>query len=350
MDFFSQAVQKLKGHSAENSPLSQEEYRQVMQAILGGQVSEPLIEDFLKAQAGSPLKAEALVATTQVLRDHLPLLDLGLSEEIKAHLIDTCGTGGDGQGTFNISTTAAFIAAGAGVPVAKHGNRSASSRSGSADCLSALGISLEWQVEDFSKILNECNFIFFFAPFYHKVMKRVAPIRKKLGIRTLFNLVGPLAHPLRVPHHVLGVYNREVMMPMAEALKILGTQKSWIVHSEDGLDEISPCAATRILEVTPQGIEEKMLSPETYGFSRCLLGDLEGGTPKENAQITEAILRGKEKGPKQACTLLNAAATIYVSGLSENFESGLQKARASISEGRAIACLETLRKMNHDLG
>jgi len=255
-------------------------------------------------------------------------------------LVDTCGTGG-GPSTFNVSTTAALVAAGAGCAVAKHGNRSNSSKSGSADLLEALGVNIELDPEQVGRCIDEVGFGFMFAPRHHAAMAHVIPARKALGVRTIFNFLGPLTNPAGADRQLLGVSDRHYQETMAEALNVLGSERALVVSAEDGLDELSLGARTRVIEVADGRTAEWFVEPGQFGLAPAELEALAGGTPEENAAVTRAVLAG-EPGPHRDLALLNAAAAIYVGGLAADLEAGVAKAAESIDSGAAAKVLERL--------
>jgi anthranilate phosphoribosyltransferase len=258
------------------------------------------------------------------------------------NLVDCVGTGGDGANTFNISTTASFIAAGAGVKVAKHGNRSVSSKSGSADVLEKLGVHLTDDNEKIKNCLNEANIGFMFAPHHHKSFKNVVPVRKELKFRTVFNIMGPLVNPASVEKQIMGVYDKSLVHVCASVLKELGVKRAMVVHGKDGLDEITLTGKTYVSEIKDGKIIEYEINPIDYGFELCRLEDISGQTPEENADILESILKG-EVGKRRDVAILNAAAAIYISGLAYSYEEGLHKAVESIDSGMAYDKLEKMR-------
>jgi anthranilate phosphoribosyltransferase len=260
----------------------------------------------------------------------------------RERVVDTCGTGGDGRGTFNISTAAALVAAGAGVPVAKHGNRSVSSRSGSADVLAALGVNLDIDAATAGRALDAIGIAFLFAPLLHPAMREVMPVRRDLGLRTLFNLLGPLTNPAGAKRQLMGVYGAALVEPIGNVLAELGAEHALVVHG-DGYDEITLTGSTRIAEVRNGAVTVFTLEPETLGLSRVPPEALAGGGPEENALAMERILAG-EPGPLTDVTALNAGAAIYVAGLAESLAEGLVLARASLASGAAAAKLEALRE------
>jgi anthranilate phosphoribosyltransferase len=257
-------------------------------------------------------------------------------------LVDTAGTGGDLAGTFNISTTAAFVIAGAGVPVAKHGNRAISSRCGSADVLATLGVRIDAPKEVLEECLADCGITFLFAPVFHQAMKNVARVRKELGIRTIFNLVGPLLNPAGVRRQVIGVYSPHLTEIFAEVLTLLDCEHALIVCGEDGLDEITVSGRTRLTEVRAGSVRTYFLDPESFGLQKGSKQELMGGDVQENGRVLREVLRTNVNGAKREVVLLNAAAGIYVSGRVGSLEAGLRLACQSLENGRALQKLEEL--------
>jgi anthranilate phosphoribosyltransferase len=259
---------------------------------------------------------------------------------VKTHqnTLEIVGTGGDGANTFNISSTAAMVIAAAGQPVAKHGNRAASSRSGAADCLEALGVSLDQDPEKAVKLLDTVGICFFFAQKYHTSMKYVGPIRKELGVRTVFNLLGPLTNPASPKYQVLGVYDEGLLEEMAQVLPKLGVARGMVVYNREKMDELATCGDNLICEFGPQGARSYTVKPEELGFARCAKADLVGGTPEENAQITREILSGK-KGPQRDTVLLNAGAALYIAGKAATLADGVALAAQTIDSGKAADTL-----------
>ncbi len=257
--------------------------------------------------------------------------------------VDTCGTGGDGTGTFNISTTAAFVVAGAGVPVAKHGNRFASGKCGSADVLEQLGVPIHQTPEESTQCLQEVGMAFLFAPLYHPAMGKVALFRRELGIRTIFNLLGPLLNPASAPYQLLGVSSPVLLTKMAEALKRLDCKRALVVVGDDGLDEVTLTGRTQAILVDQGTLKPFELYPEDYGFQRCSLDALKGGSPEENARLTQGILQG-EVGPKRDIVLLNAGIAIYVAKRAKTIQEGIDLARYSLESGQAYEKLKALRR------
>jgi anthranilate phosphoribosyltransferase len=260
--------------------------------------------------------------------------------------IDTCGTGGDGKGTFNISTCAAFVVAGAGVPVAKHGNRAISSRSGSADVLKELGVNIEASPETISRCIAECGLGFMFAPTHHAAMRHVAQVRTELGTRTIFNLLGPLANPAGAKYQIIGVFGKEWVEPIAQVLVLLGTIRAWVVHGSDGLDELTTTGISDVAVVDAGKVSTFRISPRNAGLPDARPEDLIGGNAVENAAHIRAVLGGL-KGPLRDIVLLNAAAALLVAGKASTLREGVALASKSIDSGKALAVLEALVRLSH---
>lgn len=259
-------------------------------------------------------------------------------------LVDTCGTGGGTVTTFNISTAAALVAAAGGVAVAKHGSRSFTSRSGSADVLEALGVEIQLSPEGMARVLERASIVFMFAPLLHPAMRHVGPVRKELRIPTIMNLLGPLSNPAGVRHQVIGVADPELLPLMVRALQALEHEHALVVHGSPGMDEVSPSGLTRVAELHAGEIEEYEVSPEDLGVTSCRPDDLAGGSPSENAQLIEDILSGREKGGARSAVLVNAAAALYVGGVSEDLCQGVAQAAELLSSGAAQRTLESLRQ------
>lgn len=261
-------------------------------------------------------------------------------------ILDTCGTGGDQLETFNISTTAAIVAAACGVTVAKHGNRSVSSRSGSADVLAALGVNIEAPKIKVEECLQKAGIGFLFAPLLHQAMKYAVGPRREIGIRTIFNILGPLTNPAMATHQLIGIYDGDLTEPIARVFKNLGTDRAMVVHGEEGLDEISLCGPTRVAELRDGEVKSYRMSPEDFGLKRCSLEDLRGGSPEQCAVIVRKVLGG-EKGPKRDVVLLNSAAALYTSGSVESVAAGLQRAEQAIDSGDASTKLDLLVEVSN---
>jgi len=269
-----------------------------------------------------------------------------LKIDAPAGAIDTCGTGGDGKGTFNISTCATFVVAGAGVPVAKHGNRAISSRSGSADVLKELGVNIEASIETISRCIAECGLGFMFAPAHHAAMRHVAQVRSELGTRTIFNLLGPLANPAGAKYQVVGVFGKEWVEPIAQVLALLGTIRAWVVHGSDGLDELTTTGISDVAVVDAGQVSTFRISPRNAGLPDARPEDLTGGNAVENAAHIRAVLGGL-KGPLRDIVLLNAAAALLVAGKANTLREGVALASESIDSGKALAVLEALVPLSH---
>ena len=325
--------------------LDESESGAFMEQITEGKVTPAQVGSFLTALTMRKTSVEELTGFTKVLRDKV--VSLNLPDNIS--LLDTCGTGGDGSGTFNISTAAAFVVAGAGIKVAKHGNRSITSKSGSADVLEKLGVKIDLTPQQAVQALQDYGFAFLFAPNYHPAFRHIMGPRRELGFRTVFNLMGPMLNPAKVKYQVMGVFSDEYMREIAVTLKNLGVESALIVHSFDGLDEFSLCDKTRVTELRDGWIKDWVFDPLDYGFSYCRHEDLKGGDADENADIIRSILSGDE-GFKKDIVLINAAAAIYAAGMAGDFEEGLQRARTSIESGAANAVLQNLIHFSRTAG
>ena len=316
--------------------LSEQEMMDAMTQVMNGKVSDIQLAAFLTALQVKEETVPEIVGAAKVMRDK--------AEKVKvkaSNIIDTCGTGGDGGNTFNISTAVAFVVAGAGVTVAKHGNRAVSSKSGSADVLQCLGINIDASLRTVERCIEEIGIGFLFAPLMHKAMKHAVGVRKELGFRTIFNLLGPLTNPANANTQILGVFDSKWVNPLAEVLRDLGSQHAMIVHGFDGLDEITLTSETQISELKNGTITNYSLNPKKFGYSLCSSADLKGGDPEVNAEIIRCILNG-EKGSKTDIVLLNAGAAIYVGGKAESIEQGILIAKKSINSGEANKKLEEL--------
>ncbi len=309
----------------------------VMDEIMAGEATPSQVGAFATALRMKGETVEELAAAAARVRAHA----VPLGKVRVAPLLDTCGTGGDGAGTFNISTTAAFVVAGAGVPVAKHGNRAVSSRAGSADVLEALGVSLEQEPERARACLEDLGICFLFAPSYHGALRHAAAARREIGLRTFFNLLGPLANPAGAPRQLLGVYAEELTETLARVLGRLGCERAWVVWGEGGLDEITTAGRTRVAEIAAGEVRGFDLDPGTFGLPRCRTADLGGGDAQENAQILREVLSGRE-GPRRDVVLANAAAALLVAGRARDLKQGVDRAAASIDSGAALEKLESL--------
>lgn len=319
--------------------LTYDEAYQVITEIMNGQTTSTQNAAFLAALSTKSTKSETIDEITGCAA---AMRDAAVKFENDLDLLEIVGTGGDNAHSFNISTTSAIVIAASGILVAKHGNRAASSLCGTADCLKALGVNIDLEPEKCRKLLNEIGFCFFFAQKYHTSMKYVGSIRKELGIRTVFNILGPLTNPASPKRHLLGVYDKSLVEPVAEVLMKLGSKRGMVVFGMNKLDEISLSAPTFICEYKDGWMKNYEITPEQFGLERCSSSDLNGGTPEENAAVTRAILSGEEKGHKRNAVLLNAGAAIYIGGKSDSFEEGIAKAADIIDSGRAADLLDKL--------
>lgn len=324
-------------------PLSAKELQQVLTDLIEGRLSNEATRSLLVSMARRGETAEEIAAAVEVLRAHAVTLPLSGSYE----LCDTCGTGGDGKGTFNLSTLAALVAAACGVKVSKHGNRAASSRCGSADILEALGINLAATPEQVARCIEEVGFGFCFAPRFHPAMKAVAPIRKELGIRTLFNLVGPLANPAPLAFQLVGVSDSRLLRPMAEALLRLGVRHGMVVHGRDGLDEVTTTTQTEVLEVRKATLHPWVLDPESLGIRYSQPKDLQGQDAAYNAAMARRILQG-ETSPLSEAVALNAACAIYVANRCPTIAEAMEQARRSLRCGSALSVLDKVKAITHE--
>lgn len=324
--------------------LTYDEAYQVVSEIMSGQTTPTQNAAFLAALSTKSTKAETIQEITGCAA---AMRDAALKFENDLDLLEIVGTGGDNAQSFNISTTSALVIASSGVLVAKHGNRAASSLCGTADCLEALGVNIDLEPEKCHQLLNEVGFCFFFAQKYHTSMKYVGPIRKELGIRTVFNILGPLTNPANPKMHLLGVYDKSLVEPVAEVLMKLGSEKGMVVYGTDKLDEISMSAPTAVCEYKNGWIKNYEITPEQFGFERCTKDDLKGGTPSENADITRKILSGEIKGHKRNAVLLNAGASIYIGGKADSMADGVKLAGEIIDSGKALATLEKLIEVSN---
>ena len=305
-----------------------------MAEVLAGEASPVLVAAFAIALRMKGETVDEIASAAQALRGAATLVDFA----IDGPLLDTCGTGGDGAGSFNISTVSAIVVAAAGVKVAKHGNRAVSSRCGSADVLEALGVNLESDEAGLRRALDEAGIAFLFAPAHHGALKHAAPARRELGMRTFFNLLGPLANPAGATHQLVGVFDRARVRTTAEVLGHLGLAAAWVVHGHGGLDEIAPCGITHVAAWDGASVREFELTPEDFGVPPAELESLEGGDAQENAAIARRVLGGEVGGPRSAI-LMNAGAALVVAGVATSPREGAARAAAVIDDGRALATL-----------
>lgn len=319
--------------------LSKDEMISVMTEILKGEATNAQIASFITALRIKGEKIDEIAGAVQVMRKMATKISTGVE-----NIVDTCGTGGDAANTFNISTTAAFVAAGAGVTVAKHGNRSVSSQSGSADVLKSLGVNIDVDEKKVEQCINNIGIGFLFAPRFHNAMKYAIGPRREIKIRTIFNILGPLSNPACAKNQIVGVYDAKLTGTLVRVLKNMGSEHVFVVHGKDGMDEITLTANTSVAELKNGAIKEYEFNPLDYGLTLCEPEELHGGNPDENAEITKSILSGI-KGPKRDIVLLNAAAAIIVSKKADNFSEAISLAEESIDSGKANQKLEELIKM-----
>ncbi len=325
----------------ERIDLEEHEMSDVVEMMMDGEATPGQISSFLVALR---MKGESVSEITGAAR---VMLDKAARIQSRHEVVvDLCGTGGDSQGTFNVSTAAAFVVAGAGVPVAKHGNRSVSSYVGSADVLEALGIDINHSAEVARKCLDEAGIVFLFAPLYHPAMKNVAGPRKEIGVRTIFNILGPICNPAGVRHQVVGVYSEVLLDPIVKVLRNLGHKSAMVVHGTDSMDEITVTGKTVVAELKDGMVKKYQLDPLDLGLKRRNLSELKGGrTAKENARIFRSILKGEEKEARRDIVLLNAAAAIYVSEKSPDLREAFERAEDSLDSGNALSKLEELARI-----
>lgn len=316
--------------------LTQEEARNMMIRIMSGEFDDAQISGFLVALRAKGETSSEIAGFAQAMREKMT------SVPVSSEAIDLCGTGGDHKGTFNISTAASFVVAGAGINVAKHGNRSITSKSGSADVISAMGINISMSPEKMANCVDEIGLGFLFAPTLHPAMKYAMSARKSLAIRTVFNILGPLCNPAGVKRQIMGVFDGALLEKMASVLKKLGSEEAYIIHGNDGMDEITTTSTTKISYLNANGeITTTILSPPDFGIEITTLNQLKGGDPEKNATIIKNILLG-EKGPRRDIVVLNSAAAIRISGKVDSIEAGLRLAEESIDSGSAYRVLENL--------
>ena len=314
--------------------LTYEEACQVMDEIMDGKVSATLISSYLTALSMKGETIDEISGSAYAMRAHATKAPHDMD------VLEIVGTGGDGANTFNISSTSAMVIAAGGVPVAKHGNRAASSKSGAADVLEALGVNISLPPEKCRALLEQVGICFLFAQTYHTAMKYVGPVRKELGIRTVFNILGPITNPAAPTMGVMGVYDQSLLEPYAAVMQNLGIRRGLVVYGTDRLDEISASAPTAVCEIRDGKTNLYEITPEQFGYTRCQKSDLLGGTPEENAQITRNILSGQDKGPKRQAVCLNAGAALYAAGSAETMEAGVRLAEYLIDSGRAMEKLQ----------
>ncbi len=321
-----------------DNDLTAAQMQAVMEEIMTGKADTAGIVSFLTALNKKGETVEEITVAASVMRRHVTRIHVD-----KEPLLDTCGTGGDRKGTFNVSTAVAFVASGSGITVAKHGNRSVSSCCGSADILEALGININMAVKEMERCLNDVGIAFLFAPNLHPAMKYAMPARKQIGTRTIFNILGPLTNPAGATHQLVGVYDRHLTNTLAAVLGNLGTVHAMVVHSEDGLDEIATTAKTFVCEEYKGKLNSYEINPEDLGFRKVKLKELEGGTVSDNVKIMLDVLNGK-LGAQRDIVVVNAAVAIYVADKTGSIKEGISLASESIDSGRALKKLELLRE------
>jgi anthranilate phosphoribosyltransferase len=338
----------------ERRDLSRIEAAAAMEAIMSGASTDAQIAAFLTALRMKGETVEELIGFAQVMRQKVVKIRTrpddvaALTGTDRDMLIDTCGTGGDAAGTFNVSTATAFVVAGAGLRVAKHGNRSVSSLCGSADVVETLGVNLDLPPQKVARCLEELGIGFLYAPLLHTAMKHVMAARREMGVRTVFNMLGPLTNPAGANAQVIGVYSPALTEPLARVLAELGTHRAFVVHGADGLDEISNTGESRIAEVREGLVRTVTVRPEDFGVTRASIGDLRGGDREQNAEIIRAILAG-EPGPKRDIVLMNASAALVAGGRARDFKEGVELAARSVDAGAARQKLERLVALSRDL-
>lgn len=317
----------------EGRDLADAEMTLAMETIMDGAATPAQIGAFLTALRTKGETVEELVAAVRVLRDR------AVSLRVEGPVVDTCGTGGDGLGMFNVSTAASFVVAAAGAKVAKHGNRASSGKVGAADVLEALGAKIELEPKAAERCLARCGLTFLFAPAYHPAVRHVSGARRELGFRTLFNLTGPLCNPAGAQRQVIGLFSADWLMPVAETLRHLGSEHVLVVHGHDGSDEISPASATSVVELHAGELREYEIAPEDFAIARCQPGDLAGGDAARNARLLREVLGGGA-GPMADAVALNAGAAIYVAGIAATLPGGVARAREILRAGEAEAVLD----------
>jgi anthranilate phosphoribosyltransferase len=335
LDPVAQAIRAL----AERRDLSADESHRAFAQVMAGEATPIRMAAMLMGLRAKGETADEIEGAARALRGAM----VRVSAPPGGPLVDTCGTGGGSLGTFNISTAAALVAAGAGARVAKHGNRSFTSRSGSADVLEALGVRFPADASEATRLLETCGMTFLFAPNFHPAMRHVAPVRRELGLTTIMNLLGPLANPAAAPRQVVGVPDRGRAPLIAGALKRLGSEHALVVHARAGMDEISPVGATDVWEVHHGSVREWTFEPDAWRLPTGSLEELAGGEPDQNARLVEAVVQGRDRTVRRAAVVLNAAAALLVTGVASSWNEAIESAQASIDERRASRVLAKLR-------
>lgn len=322
--------------------LSEAEMVAVMNQIMIGEATPLQVASFLTALRMKGETVDEITGAARVMRQKAHRVKVNVKT-----VLDTCGTGGDQKGTFNISTTCAFVVAGAGMTVAKHGNRSVSSQSGSADVLGALGVKVDAPRERVERCIEQIGIGFLFAPLLHEAMKYAVQPRRDIGIRTIFNLLGPLTNPAMATHQLIGLYSGDIVGTIARVLKNLGSIRAMVVHGKEGLDEISLCGVTRVAELRDGEVKEYTIEPEAFGLRSCTIEDLRGGPAEESARVVRGVLDGKE-GPARNIVLLNSGAALFVAGIADSIRDGMRVAAQSIDSGKARQKLEQLVELTNE--
>lgn len=323
--------------------LSEDDMKNAMSSIMEGQWSDAQLIDFLTILSNRGESIGEITGAASVMREK------ALTINAPENSVDCCGTGGDKSGTYNISTAVAIVAAACGVPIAKHGNRSASSKSGAADVLEALGINIDVPQDKLEKALLKYNFAFLMAPRHHGAMKHVANARKSMGTRTIFNVLGPLANPAKTKYQLLGVFDRDLVLPIAKVLNNLGTKKAWVVHGSDGLDEITTTGETYVAKLENGNITEEIITAKDFGLEQSRTEDLIGGTPDTNAQALTNILKGEENAYKDI-VIANTAAVLIIAGKENNLITAANTARQAIDTGKAYSLFKEYRNFTQSNG
>ncbi len=331
-------IQEAIATLVEGGSLGEESVTAVMGEVMRGEATSAQVAGFLVALRLTGEPAAVLAGAARAMRE--------ASTPVRARtrpLVDTCGTGGDGRSTFNVSTVAAFVVAGAGQAVAKHGNRAASGRSGGADCLEALGVGLTLDAVQAARAIDEIGIAFLFAPAFHPAMRHVGPVRRELGVRTVMNLLGPLTNPAGADRQVIGVGSADKLRPVAEALALLGTERALVVHDRGGCDEITPAAPADAIEVSEGSLREMVIDPQALGVARSALSELVVDGPEGSAAVARGVLAGKA-GPARDTVLLNSAAALYVAGRAADLREGMALAAHAVDDGSARDRLDALRR------
>ena len=335
-------MKPLLAQLAEGGALSEEQAEAAFRCILAGEASQGQIGAFLMGLRQRGETISDITAGARVLRDQL------VAVPTAADVIDTCGTGGDGSGSYNISTAVAFVVAACGVPVAKHGNRALSSKSGSSQVLEALGVALDLTPEQIGQCLDTTRMGFMFAPHHHAAMRHVGAVRQEMGIRTIFNLLGPLANPARAKRQLLGVFDEKWVVPLAETLRNLGSIRAWVVHGSDGMDELTTTGPSQIAELKDGHIQTFTLDAQDYGLARARADELAGGTPEENAEAMRQLFAGAH-GAYRDIVVLNSAAALVVADHAQDIAEGLHQADQALSSGAAANVLDQLAALTQSL-